>query len=532
MFCCRQGRQFLLLGIIVLLALALKGALLAADAVPFNSDEAVVGLMARHILLKGERPVFYYGQAYMGSLDAWLIAGAFALLGISTLTMRLVQVLLFIGLLVSYWLLARRFCRSEEAALLCALYIALPPVLLTLYTTATLGGYNEVLLLGNLVLLLAHDLAEGKESGLRWLALGAAAGLGFWTLGLIVVYLVPVGLFLLWRLRWRPWRGYLLAVLAFLVFSSPWWVYNFTHSQACLLVLCGSPATDPCLSPVLPPGTRLAGFFLIGLTGLLGLRYPWSAEWVSLPLSVPILVFYEAAAAYGYYRWRADRRFGHRGYGLLWLLAGFLSLSFVGTRFGSDPTGRYLLPLYVPVSIFSADLLGMLGRRSRALFTLALFSVLAFNLVGHIQGARGAAKITTQFNPRFQFDNAYDAELIAFLLDKGQPYGYSNYWVSYKIAFLSDERVILAPRLPYKEHLTYSEGDDRYPAYTVKVREADRVVYVTSNQPALDALLRERLARLGIAFQEEEIGPYRVFYNLSRRVSPEELGAFTRDSTH
>jgi predicted membrane-bound mannosyltransferase len=111
------------LGIIVLLALALKGALLAADAVPFNSDEAVVGLMARHILLKGERPVFYYGQAYMGSLDAWLIAGAFALLGISTLTMRLVQVLLFIGLLVSYWLLARRFCRSEEAALvMCALH--------------------------------------------------------------------------------------------------------------------------------------------------------------------------------------------------------------------------------------------------------------------------------------------------------------------------------------------------------------------------------------------------------------------------
>jgi hypothetical protein len=174
----------------------------------------------------------------------------------------------------------------------------------------------------------------------------------------------------------------------------------------------------------------------------------------------------------------------------------------------------------------------MLGRRSRALFTLALFSVLAFNLVGHIQGARGTAKITTQFNPRFQFDNAYDAELISFLLDKGQPFGYSNYWVSYKIAFLSDERVILAPRLPYKEHLIYSEGDDRYPAYTAKVREADRVVYVTSNQPALDALLRERLASLGIAFQEEEIGPYRVFYNLSRRVSPEELGAFTRDSTH
>jgi hypothetical protein len=36
---------------------------------PFNSDEAIVGLMARH-MLQGERPLFFYGQAYLGSLDA------------------------------------------------------------------------------------------------------------------------------------------------------------------------------------------------------------------------------------------------------------------------------------------------------------------------------------------------------------------------------------------------------------------------------------------------------------------------------
>ena len=525
---CRSEQlpKLLFLGVIVLLALTLRGVLLATDAVPLNSDEAVVGLMARHILLARERPVFYYGQAYMGSLDAWLIAGAFALLGISSLTMRLIQVMLFIGLLAPYWLLLRRFCSSKEATLLGALYIALPPVLLTLYTTATLGGYNEVLLLGNLVLLFGHDLVEGKESWLRWLALGAAAGLGFWTLGLIVVYLVPVGLFLLWRMRWRPWQGYLLAGLAFLIFSSPWWVYNFTHGQAGLLVLRNPPVADSRLSPVLPPGTRFAGFFLIGLTGLFGLRYPWSSEWVSLLLSLPVIAFYGAAVAYGYSRWRAGHHSGRDSYGLLWLLTGSFFLLFVSTRFGSDATGRYLLPLYVPVSIFSADLLDMLRQHNRALFTVTIILVLTFNLMGHIQGARGEAKITTQFNSRFQFDNTHDAELIAFLLDEGQPYGYSNYWVSYKIAFLSGEQVILAPRLPYKEHLIYDENDDRYPAYTAEVHRADRAVYVTSNQPALDALLRERFTARQIAFQEKEIGPYRVFYGLSRCVSPDELGTF------
>ena len=56
----------------LLINVALKAALLYADVVPFNADEAVVALMGRHIL-QGERPVFFYGQAYLGSLDAWLV---------------------------------------------------------------------------------------------------------------------------------------------------------------------------------------------------------------------------------------------------------------------------------------------------------------------------------------------------------------------------------------------------------------------------------------------------------------------------
>src|SRR5512143_2634221 len=49
-------------------SLGVKILLLGIQAVPFNADEAVVALMAKHIL-QGERPLFFYGQAYMGSLD-------------------------------------------------------------------------------------------------------------------------------------------------------------------------------------------------------------------------------------------------------------------------------------------------------------------------------------------------------------------------------------------------------------------------------------------------------------------------------
>src|SRR4030067_2555737 len=64
--------------IVAVIAIGYKAFLLVSDVVPFNSDEAIVALMAKHIL-EGDRPIFFYGQAYMGSLDAWLVALGFKL---------------------------------------------------------------------------------------------------------------------------------------------------------------------------------------------------------------------------------------------------------------------------------------------------------------------------------------------------------------------------------------------------------------------------------------------------------------------
>ena len=159
-------------------AVALKVILLALDAVPFNADEAVVALMARHIL-RGERPWFFYGQAYMGSLDAYLIAGAFRLFEERVSSVRLVQIALFVAFLMSGYFVAFRFTADRRTALLVVLLLAFPPVLLTLYTTATLGGYGEALLAGNLLLWWGHRLGgeDDRRRGL-WLAWGLVAGLG------------------------------------------------------------------------------------------------------------------------------------------------------------------------------------------------------------------------------------------------------------------------------------------------------------------------------------------------------------------
>ena len=147
------------------------------EVVPFNADEAVVALMARHIL-QGAMSCFY-GQHYMGSLDAYLIAAGFLLFGQQVWVIRLVQALLYLGtwLRPSGWAGSFRELENRSAG---SRLLAIPTVNLTVYTTATLGGYGETLLIGNLVLWLGLEIA--KRFDWRWMLLGVCrvGGCGRW----------------------------------------------------------------------------------------------------------------------------------------------------------------------------------------------------------------------------------------------------------------------------------------------------------------------------------------------------------------
>src|SRR2546430_759798 len=75
-----RRREFLLpLAALLLLGLGVRLAIIFSPLGELDGDEAVVGLMARHIAFLGERPVFYYGQPYLGSLEAFSSAPLFVL---------------------------------------------------------------------------------------------------------------------------------------------------------------------------------------------------------------------------------------------------------------------------------------------------------------------------------------------------------------------------------------------------------------------------------------------------------------------
>jgi hypothetical protein len=179
----------------------------------------------------------------------------------------------------------------------------------------------------------------------------------------------------------------------------------------------------------------------------------------------------------------------------------------------------------VPLTLGLGALLAQVRAARPGLALAALVTVLGYNLAGNAWAvAHTPPGMTTQFDPISQLEPNREQELIAFLEAHDGARGYSNYWVSFPIAFLSDERVLLSAELPYKTDLRYKPRDNRYAPYIEAVAASPAAVYVTTNHPQLDALLRGRLDALGVTFAEHQIGSYHIFYDLSRKVLPDELG--------
>ena len=59
------------------------------DQPAFNSDHAIVGLMAKHLAEGRAFPLFFYGQSYMLGVEAWLAAPIFLVAGPSVLGLHL-----------------------------------------------------------------------------------------------------------------------------------------------------------------------------------------------------------------------------------------------------------------------------------------------------------------------------------------------------------------------------------------------------------------------------------------------------------
>ncbi|MCE1253919.1 MAG: hypothetical protein LWX83_10265 [Anaerolineae bacterium] len=510
--------------------------LIGMGAFPFNADEAVVGLMARHITA-GEWPIFFYGQAYMGSLDAIFIAGLFSFLGQSVNLIRFVQIILYLFTIITTLEIGRVGFNSLRVGLNAAWLLSIPAVNQTLYTTVSLGGYGETLLLGNLLILISlrtiriiNQDGNKKKLYAFQAGLGILSGLGVWINGLSLVFSIPAVILVVGNLVVHQkkdkflWVSILCLLTGGVLGALPWWIYASQNGiQNLIGELSGSAVNVAQNAWLLQTSIRLMNFFLLGLTAFLGIRPPWEIRWLVLPLIPFVIILWGGLIVYNLRNKDDNTRKKFINY----LLAGIVLVLFAGfvfTPFGNDPSGRYLVVLLVPAALFISNNLTLMNLRNWQKIAVLLL-LIVFQGVGTWQCAlNNPPGITTQFDAITVVNHQYDEELIRFLEEKNERFGYTNYWVSYPLAFLSQERIIFLARLPYHPDFRYTRRDDRYEPYRLLVKDAPKAAYITSNHPQLNNYLRKSFKGKNITWMEKQIGNYTVFYGLSEKINPEDIG--------
>src|SRR5215469_18513796 len=181
-----------LLGVIIAIALAtgIRVAVISLGWQTTNSDEGTMGLMALHIAYHGEFPVFFYGQYYMGALEAYIGALLFHLLGPSLFSLRLGLVFLFdLFLLIMY--LLTRLLYTKRLAFATIFLLCFGSTETFTRQIKAVGGALETMLFGSLMLLLASWLAlsysrsdlsvDKPRRYAAYTGLGLAIGLGLWS---------------------------------------------------------------------------------------------------------------------------------------------------------------------------------------------------------------------------------------------------------------------------------------------------------------------------------------------------------------
>lgn len=447
---------------------------------PIDSDNAIIGLMARHISQGRDFPVFWYGQPFMGALEAYLAAFYFLLLGPGRFALYLAPFTFSLVFLAAVYFLAREYA-GPKSAVWAVLLAACPSAYAANFYLAPRGGYVESLALGSLILLFLRRIIYGPRSGARlnYFWLGLFLGLLFWTIPLFIYFLATLLVFLFLKDKLffaRP--VFLVFILAFVLGSLPFWLACLATGFVPLLTFVRTSH---------PPGEafrHLQYAVKVGLPRLLGLRRP-----EFLPLSLAAAAFFAGAFGWLLYRQRRGWRQIMTRLSLVQtsgreILVFFLFVTvavFSLSRFGGFERPRYLLPFLAAWPVLLAYCLVEIKSRFGWFFALGLGLALGPCLY------QQAGRLPELFRLNERLART-TGRLQSQLLADGPARLYANYWQAYVLDFETRENIIAS-------EIT---GSERYPAYGLAVNAADRPAFLLTGQEDLAA----QFSALGGSWQE------------------------------
>lgn len=467
-----RRRDWLTLAAILLAAGILRAVILFGATDSLRSDEAVVGLMARHTVTRGETPIFLYGQVYGGghAIVAWIAAPMVALFGPSPTALTGISTLLSLVNVALVWLIVRRYAGWAAAAGAAILYAFAAPIL---YQSFLVNGGTESFLLALLALMLfLRAYLEGRATPGNGLAVGLLCGLAYYAMDYAVLY--PVVFAVLWLTRDAPgkWRYAGYAAVGLLIGCMPLILYNIMTDFAHVKMML-APAAGVQVGFLEHVFGALAGVFTGDLAGFYGgdiddLHPAGAGAWIQAYAAVAVVAAVAWQRRAELRTWAQWRPFGDRRDAVMPFAV--VMLAFIGVYLAmycvakfSLPglrTPRYFLPLLPFLPILTALLLTAGAGKWKQAGAVALA---ALALQGAVTGTSVGLRSWHEEHG-VRTSGAEMARLAAEVRRLEIRYAYAPYEIQFRLIYETDEAVIvsckgISPVL-------------RYPAYDAEVEKA------------------------------------------------------------
>lgn len=468
--------------------IAMRAWILASPLGAVDSDEAIGGLMARHVL-EGEFPTFYWGQPYGGSQEAFVTAGLFAVAGSSVVTLKLVPILFAA---VTAWVTWRVGLRTvgEPAARLAAALFWMWPAFGVFRSTKNYSFYSFGLLACVLTVLLVlriHD--RPRRDDLFWL--GLVAGSGWWATAQVVFVIGPVVAWLFVRNRTLL-RSIPLVAAGALLGAGPWIVYNLRNSWRALALEFADLPNNTYLDHII-------GYFRAALPSSLGLRVPASQEWQLIGPVVGWLVYVALLGGFGYLLWRRPKRL--EPLLVVWAAYPFVFAISPLSWYVDNP--RYLFFLLPISALLVAWAFVKMRIAVPAMAVCLVLTVAALNVMADNE----------RHEPTSDFDPPRDlGTLVEDLQERELTHVYANYWTAYKLLFESNEEIIAVPT-----------GHVRYLPHQELLRNTPDPGYLIVAGTITDRRFRRALESLRVRYEHFETSRYSV-YHLHAPLPPQSFG--------
>lgn len=471
-----------------------------------DADEAIVGLMGKHFLEGGKITTFYYGQHYMGSLEALLAGLSFSFFGISSFALKLVPFTFSLFLLWALFVLTNKIY-GRAPAWICAVLAAFPAQILVDWGAKARGGFVEIVVLGALATILFLNWLETRRvKFIFWC--GFLLGVGWWWNNQIVFFMTALGIYGLFAVKLKEvFKVGSAAFLSFFIGGLPFWVYNINHSFISFNTL-----SDSAGGKFWP---QVEGFFTHSIPMLAGVRRFYH-DTDLLPYGS--FVFYGILLLLLYRVFKDSRR------GLVLLLIFLATFAiFTASSFGHlYKAPRYILPIYVAWFPFLGAGVYLWWKKNKSVGAALFVALLGFQLSSVYWGG-----LTVPGEPRiYKTDRVVrdSSELLTFLEKNDISFVRTYYWVGYKIAFESKERVKF---YPFGEPATVRIDSYRDEGIA---RGLELVPLVVT--PSIGKHVEDVLKVLEMSFKREDLNGYTVFYELSYKRNLNESFPISASATH